>query len=354
MNAMSDTHRFNIAGKPLSMDGPCFIIAEAGSNHNGDLRAALALIDAAADAGADAVKFQLFEAKRLYPRSAGTSDYLGDPTAIFDIIQAMELPKAWLPVLKEHASTRQIAFMASPFHEEAVELLAAHVDAFKIASYELTHKPLLRTVAQHGMPVILSTGASRLDEVSEAVHTLQQAGCTELALMQCTASYPAPLESVNVRSLVTMREKFQLPTGLSDHSADPITAPMTAAALGASVIEKHFTLSRRLPGPDHAFAIEPDELAELVRRVRAVECARGQGDKVVHEVEKELRAFARRSVFVTQAIQAGEQFTRSNVDVLRHGKLAAGLPPSALDEILNSRAARALSPETPLQQEDLE
>jgi N,N'-diacetyllegionaminate synthase len=344
---------FEIRGRTLGLSGPCFVIGEAGSNHNGSFEQALALIDVAARAGCDAVKFQVFKARRLYPKAAGRSDYLGDERSIFDIIAAMELPEDWLPRLRARADEHNLAFIVSPFHEEAVALLDPFVDAFKIASYELTHAPLLREVAKRGKPVILSTGASNLDEVREAVATLAAAGCERLALMQCTAAYPSPPEAVNVRALVTLREAFGIPSGLSDHSEDPIVAPMAAAALGAALLEKHYTLSKLLPGPDHAFAIEPDGLARLVAGVRAVERVIGSGDKQVHGVEDELRSFARRAIMTTKPVAAGERFSRENVDVLRRGKLDGGLEPKHLDEVLVSVAARDLAAETPLQAGDL-
>lgn len=344
---------FEIRGRTLSLAGPCFVIGEAGSNHNGSLEQALALIDVAGEAGCDAVKFQVFEAKRLYPKSAGRSDYLGDERSIFDIIAAMELPEDWLGRLRARADAHDLAFIASPFHEEAVELLDPFVDAFKIASYELTHAPLLREVARRDKPVIMSTGASKLDEVREAVATLEQAGCERLALMQCTAAYPTPPEAVNARALVTLRETFNIPSGLSDHSEDPVIAPMAAAALGAAVLEKHYTLSKRLPGPDHAFAIEPEGLRRLVAGVRAVERVVGSGAKEVHGVEDELRSFARRVLMTTRPVAKGERFTRDNVDVLRRGKLEGGLEPKQLDEVLASVAARDVAAETPLTAADL-
>jgi N,N'-diacetyllegionaminate synthase len=344
---------FEIRGRTLGLSGPCFVIGEAGSNHNGSFEQALALIDVAARAGCDAVKFQVFKARRLYPKAAGRSDYLGDERSIFDIIAAMELPEDWLPRLRARADEHNLAFIVSPFHEEAVALLDPYVDAFKIASYELTHAPLLREVAKRGKPVILSTGASNLDEVREAVATLAAAGCERLALMQCTAAYPSPPEAVNVRALVTLREAFGIPSGLSDHSEDPIVAPMAAAALGAALLEKHYTLSKLLPGPDHAFAIEPDGLSRLVAGVRAVERVIGTGDKQVHGVEDELRSFARRAIMTTKPVAAGERFSRDNVDVLRRGKLDGGLEPKHLDEVLASVAARDIAAETPLHAGDL-
>lgn len=351
---MSMKKSFQIRGRTLATrDSECFVIGEAGSNHNGNFEQALGLIDAAADAGCDSVKFQVFKAKRLYPKSAGQSDYLGDERSIFDIISAMELPEEWLPKLRDYAWEKNLAFIASPFHEEAVAVMAPFVDALKIASYELTHAPLLEACAATGLPLIMSTGASNLEEVAKAIAVLERAGCTELALMQCTAAYPAPPESVNVRAMVTMRDRFNLPTGLSDHSYDPTVAPMTATALGAALIEKHYTLSKRLPGPDHAFAVEPDGLRAMVEGIRAVQVVRGNGDKVVQPAEDELRAFARRVVMTTRPIKAGEPFTKENVDVLRRGKLVGGLEPSSLAEILESQATTDLATETPLMQEHL-
>lgn len=346
--------RFAIGDKMLGEGAPCFVIAEAGSNHNGSLQRALELVDVAAEAGADAVKFQTFRAAKLYPKSAGTSDYLGDPTPIYDIIAAMEMPPEWLPTLAERARARGLAFISSPFHEAAVELLDPYVDCFKIASYELTHAPLLRAVAARDKPVLLSTGASTLGEVARAVVTLRDAGCEQLALMQCTASYPTPPEAVHVRAMVTLRERFAVPTGLSDHSRDPVVAPTVATALGAALIEKHFTLSNELPGPDHRFAIEPDELFALCASVRAAETVLGSAERDPDPVEAELRSFARRSVFAVRPIAAGATIDRQDVEVLRHGKNEGGLPPSALDRVIGSRARVAIASDRAVQASDLD
>ncbi len=349
---------FEISGRRVGPGEPCYLIAEAGSNHGGSLDTALALIDAAADAGADAVKFQTFEAKRLYAKTAGKSDYLGDERSIFDIIAAMEMPATWLPALAARARERGLGFLSTPFHEEAVAVLNPFVQAWKIASYELTHHPLLEAVAATGKPMILSTGAATVTEIAEAVAVLARAQCAGLVLLQCTAAYPAPLASVNVGALVDLRERFGVPTGLSDHSRDPVVAPMTAAALGAVVIEKHFTLSNRLPGPDNAFAVEPHELKRLVKRVRDVETARGSGRKAtdataIEPAEQELRAFARRTLFTTRPVRAGQAFTADNVDVLRRGKQDHGLEPSDLTRVLTCVAAHDLGPDAVLTEADL-
>ena len=339
--------------KTVGRGQPVFIVAEAGSNHTGNLEIALKLVDAAADAQADAIKFQTFKAARLYPRGAGVSGYLGVATPIYDIIESMEMPVEWLPALQSRAHERGLAFISSPFHEEAVDVLLPYVDAYKIASYELTHTPLLEAVARTGKPLLVSTGAATLDEVRAALAALARCGQHSAIVLQCTAAYPTPLEAANVRALVTLAEELDVLTGLSDHTRDPTAAPMAATALGAVAIEKHFTLSNRLPGPDHAFAVEPDELARLVQAVRRTEAVLGTGEKSVHAVEQELRHFARRSIFTTRAIRRGEAFSRDNVDVLRHGELDAGLAPERMSEVLGSTASRDLAPDTALQSADL-
>lgn len=342
-----------IFGKPIGRGHPTFIIAEAGSNHNGDLEIAEKLIDAAAEARADAVKFQTFRAEKLYSRRAGVSRYLRNEKPIYEIIEAMEMPPEWLPSLRDHAHSLGLAFLSSPFHEEAVDALVPYVDALKIASYELTHAPLLETVAKRGLPVILSTGASDLDEVRRAVAILRDNGPADPVVLQCTAAYPAPLEAANVRAIQSLADELDVIAGLSDHTRDPTAAPMAATALGAAVIEKHFTLSNRLPGPDHAFAVEPEELARLVQGVRRTELVLGTGEKAVQRVEDELRQFARRSIFATRPIRKGEHFTRDNIDVLRHGELETGLAPSELDRVLKSLAASDIGADRALQETDL-
>ena len=346
--------RFDLWKKPVGDGCPCCIVAEIGSNHNGSLERAREMIEMSAAAGVDAVKFQTFQANRLYPKTAGTSDYLGLETPIYDIIEAMEMPEEWLAELADLSHSLGLAFLSSPFHEEAVEVLAPHVDGMKIASYELTHEPLLEAVVAAGKPIIISCGASTFEETEHAIRKLQAAGVRDLVLLQCTAAYPAPPDSLEVAALVELREKLGVLTGLSDHSEDPAAAPTVAASVGAVMIEKHVTMSKALPGPDHAFAVEPDGLAALVRGVRSAETLRGRGHKRVHPVEEELRTFARRSVFTTAEIAAGEDLTRENVDVLRQGKAGSGLAPRRMSEVLTGRATRALEAGVPLRPGDVE
>jgi N-acetylneuraminate synthase len=332
---------------------PCFIIAEAGSNHNGSLEQAYRLIDAAVEAGVDAVKFQNFKASKLYPASAGQSDYLGSPRSIYEIIREMEMPEDWVPRLASYCGERGVAFLSSPFDEASADLLEPYVAAFKVASYELTHIPLLRHIARKGKPVIMSTGTADLEEVLHSVDVVRSEKNEQIILLQCTASYPAPLDAINARALVVLNRVTGCPSGLSDHSRDPIVAPIVAVSLGACVLEKHFTLSNSLPGPDHKFAVEPHELKDLVRRVRQAEQTLGHGRKEVLPVEQELRAFARRSIFSIRAIGKGEVLTRENVAVLRCGKLGFGLAPEEYESVLGRIARRDLSSETLIQWRDV-
>ncbi len=332
---------------------PTYIVAEAGSNHNGNLDQALRLIDAAAEAGTDAVKFQHFKAAKLYPRSAGESDYLQLPRPIYEIIQEMEMPDGWLPRLAGHCRASGLAFLSSPFDEGSADLLDPFVPAFKVASYEMTHVPLVRHIARKGKPVIISTGAATLGEVLHAVEVVRKEGNERIILLQCTAKYPTPLEAVNARALVALREATGLPTGLSDHSRDPILAPVVAVALGACLIEKHFTLGNSLPGPDHQFAVEPHELKALVTSVRGAERVLGHGRKETLPEEQELRKFARRSIFAVRDIRPGERLSPDNVTVLRCGKLGFGLPPEALETVIGRTALKPIRAEALISLDDL-
>ena len=330
----------------------CFVIAEAGSNHDGNIEQAKRLIEIAADAGADAVKFQLFRAKKLYPENSGQSDYLGINRSIFDIVTDMEMPYDWIPRLADYCKRKGIIFLSSAFDEESVDRLDPYVPAYKVASYEMTHLPLIRHIAGKGKPVIISTGTADLVEVSETVETFFQMCNQNLALMQCTAAYPAMLDALNLKAIVTLKEKFNVPVGLSDHSSDPLIGPLGALALGANLIEKHFTLNKQLPGPDHSFAIEPAELISMIKYIRDMELALGDGEKRVQPQEMELRKFARRSIFATQDILPGETLSPKNIEVLRCGKLAPGLEPKYFQSILGTIASQMIKKGSSVQKND--
>jgi N-acetylneuraminate synthase len=346
--------RFMIAERPVGEGAPVYVIAEAGSNHDGDLARAHRLVEVAAEAGADAVKFQLFRADRLYPRSAGSSDYLGSSRPIHEIIAALEMPVGWLPELAGDAASRGLHFLVTPFDEVAADAIEPYVPAYKIASYEMTHHPLIAHVARKGKPLIVSTGAATLDEVLEMVEVVRGSGCEELVVNQCSASYPAPLNGLDVRALSTLRRATGALVGFSDHSREPLAGPAAAVALGACIIEKHFTLDNDLPGPDHAYAVEPDELRALVTTIRQVEACLGSAEKAPGPEEQDLRSFARRSVFTTRRIGSGERLGPDNIAVLRCGKKGYGLHPREYPALIGRRARRDLAAETLVDPADLE
>ena len=340
-------------GDKLIGDGhPCLIIAEAGSNHNGDLKQAFALIDIAVEAKADAVKFQTFRAEKLYLKTAGQSKYLKLNKSIYDIIKEMEMPVEWIAQLAVYCKKKQIIFLSTPTDEDCVDLLEPYVPAYKVASYEMTAVPLIEYIAKKKKPMLVSTGTANLEEVRETVAAIRNEGNNEIILMQSTASYPAPLNSINVKSILTMKREFGIPVGLSDHSREPDIAPMAAVAIGANCVEKHFTISNDLPGPDHRFALEPDELKLMVQKIRAVEEALGTGRKETLTIEEELRQFARRSIFTIKKIRKGEKFTPDNIATLRCGNQKGALHPGEYKKVLNKIAARDLEVNQAVHPED--
>lgn len=333
---------------PLPADRT-FIIAEAGSNWRSgtparDMAMAQALIRAAADAGADAVKFQTYRADSVYVPNAGESDYLahaGIKEPIVKIFEDLAMPYDMLPTLAAFCADCGVQFMSSPFSVTDARAVDPFVRVHKIASYEISHSRLIEFVAKTGKPLILSTGASDEDDVAWALDHFRAHGGKDLTLMQCTARYPAPLDALNLRAITTLRQRFGVRVGLSDHSRDPVTGPAGAVALGASVIEKHFTLHNDLPGPDHAFAITPGELALMVRAIRGVEQALGSGEICVLDQEQELRAFARRGLQAVRDIRKGDALREGvNIAIMRPGKQRPGLHPRHLPEIEGKPATR--------------
>ena len=343
----------SLGDRRVGPGAPVYFIAEAGSNHDGNLDQARRLIDVAAAAGADAVKFQTFRADTLYARGAGASAYLKAARSINDIIRDLEMPLDWIPILAGHCAERGVHFLSTPFDEKAADALDPYVPAFKIASYEMTHYPLVQHVARKRKPIIISTGTAELDEVREAIAAIRAVSDVGLVVLQCTAKYPAPLSSLNVRVLTTLAELGVL-TGLSDHSREPLPGPLAAVALGASVIEKHFTLSNDLPGPDHAYALEPSELGTLVASIRGMEAALGSHEKRVQPEERELRAFARRTIFTTRAIVEGERLRWDDLAILRAGNLPYGLHPREYPHLLGRRVRRSLEAGATLKAEHVE
>lgn len=320
---------------------PCYVIAEAGSNHNRDLDVARKLIDVAADAGADAVKFQTFNGRLLYSSKAPKFDYLKGVTdkSPAELLDDLALPREWQPILAEHAKERSIEFLSSPFDRDAVDTLdELGVAAMKIASFELVDLPLIRYIGKTARPLVMSTGMANMGEIEEAIAAAREGGATEIALLQCASLYPSPASIMNLRAIPTMKAAFGVPTGLSDHTLG-IHVAASSVAVGANLIEKHFTLDRGMPGPDHSFAVEPGELRDLVAHVRDIEAALGDGIKrgpSAQEAE-EMYAKARRSVVAARAIPAGTVITREMLTVKRPG---FGIKPRYIDALVG-RVARA-------------
>jgi N-acetylneuraminate synthase len=343
-----------IGGRRVGRGAPVLFIAEAGVNHNGDPQRALQLVDAAAEAGADAVKFQTFRAEEVVSFGAPKARYQIETTGAqesqLDMIKRLELLPETHRELMERCDARGILFLSTPFDVGSADLLETlGVPAYKIPSGEITNWPFLEHIASKRKPVILSTGMSDLGEVEHAVGVLRAAGCEELVILHCTSSYPAPAAHANLRALRTMADAFQVPVGLSDHTMG-IEVALASVALGACVIEKHFTLDRSLPGPDHQASLEPGELHALIRSIRIVESALGNGLKQPVAAEQEVRNVARRSIVSRQTIASGTLITR---DLLAFKRPGTGIPPSQYTRVIGRKAARTIVADTLIRLEDL-
>jgi len=353
------TNLIKIGNKAIGEGQPCFVIAEVGANFRIsddpeiNFKHALKLINIAIEAKADAVKFQLFRAKKLYVEGAGHADYIGKTRSINQIIQELELPYEWLPKLKKYCDEQGLIFLCTPFDEDAVDQLeGVGIEAYKIASYTISHLPLIKYIASKGKPIIFSTGAANEENIRKAIETILSTGNDQIAMMQCTAKYPAPLETINLNTIPKLKEKFGIPVGLSDHSREPYVAPMGAIALGAKIIEKHYTTDNNLPGPDHSFAILGDELIELVKNIRKMEKCLGASKKEVQPEEKELYQFARRSIYAIKDIKKGDVLSKENVAVLRSGKKEKGIEPEYFNELLGKSATENIKKWQEVQKDD--
>lgn len=323
-----------------------FIIAEAGVNHNGSLDLALQLVDAAAAAGVDAVKFQTFKAVKLVSKFAPKAEYqkatTGKDESQLEMIRRLELSPSDHKALLQHCQVRGIMFLSTPFDLESMDFLfSLGMSIFKIGSGELTNLPYLRKISSFGLPVILSTGMATLQEVREAVSVLENAGLkrNQISLLHCNTEYPTPDQDVNLQAMLTVRDAFPglAAIGYSDHSQGNL-ACYAAVALGAQLIEKHFTLNRNLPGPDHKSSLEPNELAELVAGIRRIETMLGSANKQPTPSELPNRVAARKSIVAAKNIAAGEVFSETNITVKRPGN---GISPMYWDELIGQKANRA-------------
>lgn len=349
MNPSTHAHRTThaavlIGSRPVGAGQGVFVIAEAGVNHNGDAGLAHRMIEEAKKAGADAVKFQAFFTEELITRHAPKAEYqtkTTGPGGQYEMLKRLELTVEQQRELKAHCEETGILYLCTPYDPPSVEMLdGLKVEAFKIASTDVTNTPFLRFVAAKGRPVILSTGMSTMAEVELAVAALAAGGqAGKLVLLHCVSQYPAAIRDVNLRAMDTLRQAFGCPVGFSDHT-EGITAGLWAVAAGASVLEKHFTLDRRMEGPDHRASLEPGELAAYVSAVREVEAALGDGIKRPTTGELSNKALMQKSLVAVQAIRKGDVIT---ADLLSCKRPAKGLAPAELDAVVGRKAAKSIA-----------
>lgn len=319
-----------------------FIIAEAGVNHNGSFEIACKLADVAKDVGADAIKFQTFKAESLVTQDASTAEYqqeaVGRGKSQLDMLKELELTNDEFIRLKQHCDEIGILFCTTTFDMDSTEFALRELDLpfMKVPSGEITNLPLLEAIGRSGKPVILSTGMCEIGEVEDAVHALRSAGSQSIAVLHCTSQYPAPFEDVNLRAMVKMGEDLELDYGYSDHTLGTSVAA-AAVALGASIVEKHFTLDRTMEGPDHKASLDPDGLKELVKSIRCVQSALGSAEKHVSNSERANRDIVRKSIVAIKPIRAGEVFSENNIGTKRPG---TGLSPMKWHAVLGQIASR--------------
>lgn len=335
-------HTISIGIKKIGGDNPVFIIAEAGVNHNGKLSFAKRLIDVAAKSGADAVKFQTFNPDTLVTKTAEKASYQAknesrNTETQHKMLKRLMLSRDYHVELKHYAEKKNLIFMSTPFSiDDAQFLRRLGVKALKVGSTDTNNIPYLSKIARFNLPIILSTGMSDLEEVKEGVNAVQKAGSRKLIILHCTTNYPTPFREANIRAIETLRKTCKVPVGFSDHTIGN-EAAVSAVALGAVVIEKHFTLDRNLPGPDHKASLEPDELRDFVTSIRNTEMALGTGVKTPFRSEKNTANVARKSVVTTSFVKKGERFTEDNLGVKRPG---TGLAPKHYKSVIGKKATR--------------
>ena len=343
------TSVITIDGRQVGPGQPAFVIAEAGVNHNGDLERGLLLVDAASAAGADAVKFQTFKAENIVVNNAVKVGYQARNTdsreSQFEMLRNLELSREDHEHLMDRSVQRGICFLSSPFDAESIELLdELGVPAFKVPSGEIVNTAYLRAVAEKGRPLIVSTGMATLEEIEEAIQVIEETENRDVVLLHCTSDYPTAAEDVNLRAMASLRSTFGYPVGYSDHTVGSDVA-LAAVALGACVLEKHFTLSRDLPGPDHRASLEPEELKSMVASIRGVERALGSDRKVPTDAERQNAINIRKSIVAARALPAGTLLESNMVTYKRPG---SGMKPSTVHLILGRRLRRDAGIDEPL------
>lgn len=331
---MIDTKKIKIGSRLIGEGEPCYVIAEAGSNHNGDLQIAKELIGVASDSGADAIKFQIFSARNHYSRKTPAhSDY---KEHLYDLIKRLEIPREWIAELKSYSDKKGITFFASPCDYDAIEQLEEiGVLLYKVSSFEIVDLCLIKYIASKQKPLIISTGLANMEEIQDAYQVCVNVKNNDIIFLQCASSYPSRPEIMNLKSMETISRAFHVITGLSDHTQN-IHISIAAVAMGAKVIEKHFTLNRKMDGPDHAFAMEPKDLETLIRQIREVELSMGNGMKLgPSPEEKEYYEKARRSIHAAYNINKGSRITSDMLIMKRPGY---GIKPKFVDLIIGREA----------------
>jgi N,N'-diacetyllegionaminate synthase len=333
----------SVSGRVIGPGYPCFIIAEAGVNHNGDVDMAHKLIDAAVDAKVDAIKFQTFDPEKLAAVDAPKAEYqvenTGEAGSQLEMLRKLVLPKSAYPRLMSHAADQNLIFLSTPFDEESADFLEKiGIPAFKISSGDLTNHPFLAHVAKKNRTMLLSTGMSSLQEVEAAENVIEANGMHSLVLFHCVTNYPTDPADCNLRAMETLRSRFNVPTGWSDHTTGPEIS-LAAVAIGADTLEKHFTLDRSLPGPDHVASLEPSELTEMIRSIRRVESAMGDGRKQPKECELATAPVARKSLHWKNNLREGAIITATDIIALRPG---TGISPAKLSLYVGRKTAKAV------------
>lgn len=363
MECMSDIHdmkRIRIGKRIIGLNYPTYVIAEVGSNFDGSLRRAKDLAVLAKKIGADCYKIQNFLAPKIVSetgfKNLKISFQTKWPKSVVEVYKAAEFPREWLGELSSHCKKVGIDFISSPYDREAVDALEkVRVPAYKIGSGEIDNLPLLSYIAQKHKPVILACGASTLEEIKNAVHAIEKTGNKKIVILQCITNYPSPIEHANLKVLKTLKDSFPYPVGYSDHTIgvagggndplDGITIPLAAVAMGARVIEKHFTDDRKRNGPDHPFAVEPKEFEMMVKGIRAVESALGGNVKKVTSAEKETYVIQRRGIYARVDIAKGEEFREEALEFLRP---ALGLRPARIADVIGKKARRNIKAGEPI------
>lgn len=339
----------NLNGKAIGNHRPVYIIAELSANHNQDFAEAVRLLYSAKDAGADAVKIQTYTPDTITISCSNENFRIGNGTQwegknLYELYNEAYTPWEWQPELQKIASELGLDFFSTPFDPTSVEFLRKlNIPAYKIASFEIVDIPLIRLIASIGKPVIVSTGMASLEEIGDAVSAIREEGNNQIALLKCTSAYPASPKDMNLMTIPDLAERFGVPVGISDHTIGT-TIPVAAVALGACIVEKHFTLSRNVSGPDSSFSLEPHEFRTMVNAIRETELALGSVNYSITDHERASRIF-RRSLFIVEDISKGELFTSRNVRSIRPGN---GLPPKYIDDILGKKAKHNISRGTPL------